>query len=182
MPAANHEKKDGPRKRGFGPQALGRSVRKVAVKGAGRRPPLLTNLTLDWPGVVGNVIGSRTLPIKLVGGGSTPEGGRRPQTLLLKVDGAWASEVDHQTPVLIERINAYFGWRVIDRIALKQGFVAPQAKARKKRAVPTPAIRRRVDALTAGIATEDLRATLGRLGERLLSENARENARGSDKT
>lgn len=156
-------------KRGFGPQALARSVRRVAKQGAGKRPPLLTDLTFDWPGIVGEVIGSRTLPLKLTGGGSLPEGGRRPQTLVLKVENAWALEVNHQTPTLVERVNSYFGWRAIDRISLLQGYVPPTRRPAKKRPLPSPAMRREVADLTQNIQSEDLRSTLSRLGESVLA-------------
>ncbi|MCR9257024.1 MAG: DciA family protein [Alphaproteobacteria bacterium] len=173
MAPQSHDKKGTrQKKRGFGPQAIARSLRPVARKGAGKRPPLLTDLTFGWPGIAGKTLGARTLPLKLTGGGRTPEGGRRAQTLILKVDGAWASEVNHQAALLIDRVNSYFGYRVIDRISLQQGYVPARAPERKKRPVPTPEVERRLDKLTGQGASDGLKASLTRLGERLLSGNA----------
>ncbi|RYC30815.1 DUF721 domain-containing protein [Lichenibacterium minor] len=97
-----------------------------------------------------------------------PGGGRPPATLVVRVEGAFALELQHLAPLLIERINAHLGWRCIGKLALRQ---APLA-GRPARAAPTPppkpaAIAAARD-LTGGIDDEGLRDALVRLGARSL--------------
>ena len=56
-----------------------------------------------------------------------PRGERRDGTLHLQVAPGLALEVQHREPVLVERINAFFGYRAVARLALKQG--PPRAHA-----------------------------------------------------
>src|SRR5215207_4164978 len=45
----------------------------------------------------------------------------QPAMLIVRVEGAFALELQHVAPLLMERINAYYGWRCVGRIVLKQG-------------------------------------------------------------
>jgi hypothetical protein len=86
-----------------------------------------------------------------------------PATLVLRVEGPTAIEIQHQSAVIVERINRYFGWQALAGIALRQ---APLARRRAKPA------RRKIDQELAdaissqmtGITDDALRAALGRLG------------------
>ena len=66
------------------------------------------------------------------------------QRLVLRVEGPAAVEIQHQSGLVIERVNRFFGWRAVDRLALRQ---APLRGPRKR---PLPArhrCRRRRSAL-----------------------------------
>ena len=43
-----------------------------------------------------------------------------PATLVLRVEGPAAIEIQHQSAVILERINRFFGWQAVGRIALRQ--------------------------------------------------------------
>ena len=49
---------------------------------------------------------------------------------MIRVESAFALELQHLAPVVIERVNAYYGWRCIGKLVLKQG---PVRRAEKKR-------------------------------------------------
>lgn len=42
--------------------------------------------------------------------------------LALSGFGAWALELQHQSPLVIERINSYFGYQAVIKISLSQGY------------------------------------------------------------
>ena len=122
-----------------------------------------TEIVTHWDDIVGAEVAAHAEPIKITWprqpDGEEPE----PATLVLRCQGPAAIEIQHQAQVIIERVNQFLGWRAIDRIALRQ---APLARRDKPRPPPAPdaaEVRRIADTMT-GIADENLRAALGRLG------------------
>ncbi|MGD0419194.1 MAG: DciA family protein [Xanthobacteraceae bacterium] len=111
-------------------------------------------IKIQWPRV------SPSLPSPASGGGLGR--GRPPGTLVLRVEGPAAVEVQHLTNVICERVNRFLGWRAIERVALRQ---APLRHAVRKSAVPPDAAAAaRIAASMPEIADEDLKQALARLG------------------
>ena len=46
--------------------------------------------------------------------------GQDPGTLILRVEGPAAVEIQHLANVICERVNRFLGWRAVERIALRQ--------------------------------------------------------------
>jgi hypothetical protein len=89
------------------------------------------------------------------------------------VESAFALEMQHLAPLVIERINAHYGWRCIGRVVLKQG---PVRRAPPKRPKPAPlddAKIQEIRAATAGVGDDGLRASLDRLGRAVASTRAK---------
>jgi hypothetical protein len=59
-----------------------------------------------------------------------PPGKRSAGVLTLVVEGAHAPMMQHVGPVIVERVNRFFGYEAVERIAFRQGIV----KVRKRRA------------------------------------------------
>ncbi len=97
-----------------------------------------------------------------------PGGGRPPATLVVRVDGAFALELQHLAPLLIERINAHLGWRCIGKLALRQAPLAGRPARAAPVPPPKPAAVAAAQGLTGGIEDEALRDALVRLGARAL--------------
>jgi len=66
-----------------------------------------------------------------------PHGKRSSGTLTLIVEGAHAPMLQHVAPTIIERVNAFFGYPAVERVAFRQGIVRA---ARKSRLAP-PSLR-----------------------------------------
>ena len=82
----------------------------------------------------------------------------------LRVAPAAAVALQHEGPVIVERINAFLGYPAVARLAFVQVPLAP-ARPRAPAARPLRAEER--DALAEqvkGVADEELRAALERLG------------------
>jgi hypothetical protein len=87
---------------------------------------------------------------------------RPPGTLVLRVEGPAAIEIQHLAEVICERVNRFLGWRAIERIAFRQ---APLRRTpRKLGRKPDAAAAARLAASLPEIADDDLRAALARLG------------------
>ena len=119
-------------------------------------------LVTHWNDIVGAEIAAHCEPLRL----KWPRGGDveapEPATLVLRVEGPIAIEIQHLAPVILERVNQFFGWRAVGRLALRQ---APLARrpARQVRPAPDPQAAARI-AATLDIGDEDLRNALARLG------------------
>ncbi len=116
-----------------------------------------------WAEIAGPEIAAHSEPMKinwLRGAGEEPP---EPATLVLRVEGPAAIEIQHLSAVIIDRVNRFFGWQAIGRIALRQ---AP-LRRRMPPVLPSPpnlAEQARIAASLPEIKEEGLRAALARLG------------------
>ena len=105
---------------------------------------------------------------------STPESVRFPAgkkaggTLTLTVVGAHAPLMQHLTPLIIERVNRFFGYAAVDKIAFRQGRV--ESVKRPVRPEPRPIPRELGEGLRE-IADPGLRACLESLASKLSSSD-----------
>ena len=119
-------------------------------------------LVTRWAEIAGPEIAAHAEPIKVQWPRRIADAPPAPGTLVLRVEGPAAIEIQHLTGVILERVNRFFGWQAVDRLALRQ---APLAQRPKKtsRAVDPEAAARVAETLSE-VADEDLRQALGRLG------------------
>ena len=82
----------------------------------------------------------------------------------------WAVEVQHLEPLIIQRVNQFFGAAVVTRLKLKQGPVmAPVAKkAPLARAAPSPETEAALAEACAKVEDKELAEILQRLGRSVL--------------
>ncbi len=121
-------------------------------------------LVVDWPAIVGSAVASHTLPVRI----KFPPKERAEGALVVKVDsGAFALEMQHLEPLILERINGYFGWKAVARLKLVQGPL-PEPPKRAKAASAAPGrLSQDISARLDAVEDPDLREALARLGRRL---------------
>ncbi len=81
-----------------------------------------SDVITSWPEIVGERLAAFTQPLKIEWPRKARgvEGAERPPaTLLVRVESAFALEMQHLAPVVIERVNAHYGWCCIGKIVLK---------------------------------------------------------------
>jgi hypothetical protein len=122
-----------------------------------------TGIVTHWPDIVGAEIADHAEPMRMVWPRRVHEEDPEPATLVLRVEGPVALEIQHLSGVIIEKVNRFFGWRAIGRIQIRQ---APLARRRPKAApkASDPAVVARLAAGMSDIADENLRGALARLG------------------
>jgi hypothetical protein len=122
-----------------------------------------TGLITHWHDIVGPEIAANAEPVRMQWPRRSNEEEPEPATLILRVDGPVALEIQHLSGLIIERVNRFFGWRAVGRIALRQ---APLAARRPKAAPPPPDPQTvaRIAAALGDVADEGLRQALARLG------------------
>ena len=86
-----------------------------------------------------------------------------PATLVLRVEGPMALEIQHASDVILQRINRFFGWSAVGRLALRQG---PLSRRKRPRPSPAPDAKQveQIAQTLSSIEDEQLRAALARLG------------------
>lgn len=81
-----------------------------------------------WAEIVGERYARVSVPESI----RFPQGRRADGTLCLLVEGAHGTMLQHVAPTIIERVNRFFGYPAVARIAIKQGACAtpaPEPKA-----------------------------------------------------
>jgi hypothetical protein len=90
---------------------------------------------------------------------------------VIRVESAFALEMQHLAPQVVERVNAHYGWRCVGKLVLKQGPVRQAPERRTPERTLSEAERVRVEAALSPIAEDRLKAALGRLGRAVLAQN-----------
>ena len=154
-------------------KSFAKPLRDVAGKVVGdaftRQGFASAELVTRWSEIVGPEIAAHSEPIKLqwqrgpgradLAGG---QGGQEPGTLVLRVEGPAAIEIQHLANVICERVNRFLGWRSVARVALRQAPLRRNARKAAPRA--DAAAVARVAAGLPDIADDGLRQALARLG------------------
>lgn len=97
--------------------ALSRLVPEIARRAFRERGFAHITMIARWPEIVGDDLAGLVLPQRL----RFRRGARHEGTLELRVAPARATEVQHRAPQIIERVNAYFGYRAVAGLQLVQG-------------------------------------------------------------
>jgi hypothetical protein len=145
------------------PRPLADLLRKTLNEGFARQGFASSELVTQWHTIAGAEIATHCEPIKIQWPRPVHDQEPEPATLVLRVEGPAAIEIQHLSSVILERVNRFFGWQAIGQIALRQ---APLRRIEKPapRPAPDPQKTARVAAELDEIADEDLKAALARLG------------------
>ena len=140
-------------------QLLGKTIADLLAKQGFASTGIITH----WPDIVGAEIADHAEPMRMIWPRRVHEDDPEPATLVLRVEGPVALEIQHLSGVIIEKVNRFFGWRAVGRIQIRQ---APLRRRGPKvpSAAPDPAVVARLAASMADIKDEDLRGALARLG------------------
>jgi hypothetical protein len=132
----------------------------VARHGGG----VIGRLKAEWAAVVGAELGATTWPEAL----------GRDGALKLRVASSVALDLQHRAPLVIERINMFFGRTVVARLVLVQGPLPLPTPPRPAPPVPLAAeAAKALDSRLARIADPELRAALAGLGTLVLAGKER---------
>jgi hypothetical protein len=152
-------------KRRGGMRALGAALAPITAPILGKEGGATAQLMAEWRAIVGDALAEACWPVKL----SFPRGARRDGTLRLRALPAMALEIQHREPILLERINGYFGYRAVARLAMIQGPLPLEER------MAPPELRclaaeeqRALDERVSPVTDPELRAALARLGSAMI--------------
>lgn len=148
-----------------------------ALKSSGaRRGFAELRLLTEWRAIVGESLAAICRPMKV----TYRERGGLGAVLVLTAEGARAPEVEMEKARIIERVNAFYGYRAVSRIRIDQSR-APLMNASP--GGPTGALEAEAAAPPApisGIEDPDLALALARLGANIRAKAARTAAAGQN--
>ena len=138
-------------RRGFSPARRNGPPRSGAARTVGEFVPALMRpafekfgfpaaaILTEWPAIAGPELAAFTAPERLKWPRKTADDwvgeDHKGATLILRVNGPRALELEHCRETLIERINAAFGYRAVTAIRILQAPL-PRPKASKPAALP----------------------------------------------
>jgi hypothetical protein len=145
------------------PRRLSELAGKTLADALARQGFASTGIVTHWADIVGAEIADHAEPMRMAWPRRVHEDDPEPATLILRVEGPVALEIQHMSGVIIEKVNRFFGWRAVGRIQIRQ---APLMRREKKvrPAAPDPEAVARLAAGMTDIADEGLRGALARLG------------------
>jgi hypothetical protein len=116
----------------------------------------------SWPEIVGAEIAAHSEPEKIRWPRPVANEPPEPATLLLRVEGPTAIEIQHLSSLILERVNRFFGWQAVAQLALRQAPLTRRAAV--KQPAPDPEAAACVAATLGDITDDALRDALARLG------------------
>ena len=120
-------------------------------------------LVTRWSEIAGAQVAAHSEPLKMQWPRPVEGQPQEPATLVLRVDGPMALEIQHSSDVILERVNRFFGWSAVGRLALRQAPLSRRDRAAPPRAPDPKAVAKVAETLSA-VEDEELRAALARLG------------------
>ena len=149
------------------PRAVGDMLPAVGGAAFRRFGFVQSSVVSRWSEIVGERYAGVSAPESI----RFPHGKRSHGTLTLVVEGAHAPMMQHVAPVVIERVNRFFGYPAIERVQFRQGVVRIASAAARKappslrplpaemgeslRQVGDPELRNVLEALARGIENRD---------------------------
>jgi len=119
-------------------------------------------LVTRWADIAGPEIAAHSEPLKMQWPRPVEGQPQEPATLILRVEGPAALEIQHSSDVILQRVNRFFGWSAVGRLALRQ---APLSRRERPSArPPDPKAVAQVAETLSLVEDEELRAALARLG------------------
>ena len=136
------------------------AVRKRGLAGA--------DLVMAWRDIAGPQFAECTMPDRIIWPKATivDDGrGSMPGTLVVRCAGPSAILLQHDLPLIVERVNAFLGWYAVNRIKIVQAPVQISGKpARRPPPDVPPEKQAEVRSQVAGVKDEKLREALAALG------------------
>ncbi len=138
-------------------------VTKTAMK---RKGFAVGDVVHSWQSIVGEALSRQSCPESLY----FPKNENGHGTLKVRVDGPLALELQHLAPLVIERVNGFYGYKVVERLTIVQGpVIRATPKVRKPVRPLTERERALLDEAVAGTKDDGLRHALESLGREVLA-------------
>jgi hypothetical protein len=127
-------------------------------------------LVTRWADIAGAEVAAHSEPLKMQWPRPVEGQPQEPATLVLRVEGPMALEIQHSSDVILQRVNRFFGWSAVGRLALRQAPLSRRNRPAPPSRAPDPKSVAKVAETLSAVEDEELRAALARLGA-LLKRN-----------
>ena len=164
-----------------GPRSLTYIAHPIARRALGKKHADLGLLLDHWDDIVGTDLARYAVPDRIAKGRQSTAG-QRGATVHIRVTPGAAARLQHDSPRLIERLNAVLGPGAIDSVRLTQSGKS-MGSQRQRRPRPLPAAEAAaLNDLLVSVKDPALRAALSRLGEGVFRRNPETGPKTGPKT
>ena len=99
-----------------GPNSFANTLTNVIKKFAPKYGFVNSDIIINWEIIAGKDIAQITIPVKI----SFPFGKKQEGTLFIKIKNmSFSSVIQYQFPIIIDRINQYFGYNAVKYVKIK---------------------------------------------------------------
>lgn len=132
------------------------------------------DLLANWQNIVGAEMAEYSLPQKIEFKKNTKLGGI---LSLITPNGAFALEIQHKEPLIIEKINAFFGYQIVAKIKILQNNTSfnlqssPKCDDKAEKKLVTQEEQNYISKVTAEIKNPELKERLEKLGLSIFMNN-----------
>src|SRR5262245_36461961 len=120
-------------------------------------------LVTRWAEIAGADVAAHSEPLRMQWPRPVEGQPQEPATLVLKVEGPMALEIQHKSGLILERVNRFFGWSAVGKLALRQAPLSRRDRPKPPSPPDPKAVANIADSLRA-VEDEQLKAALARLG------------------
>jgi hypothetical protein len=120
-------------------------------------------LVTRWAEIAGPEVSAHSEPLKIQWPRPVEGQPQEPATLVLRVEGPMALEIQHASDAILQRVNRFFGWSAVGRLALRQAPLSRRGRPPASRAPDAKSVAKVAETLSS-VEDEQLRAALARLG------------------
>ena len=143
------------------PRAAGELVGDIGGQSFRRFGFVQSSIVSRWPEIVGERYAKVSSPESI----KFPTGKKAGGALTLLVDGAHAPLIQHLAPMIMERVNRFYGYAAVNRVIFRQG--KPPAQAARPKRPPLAPVPKELGEGLREIADPELRACLESLGAQI---------------
>ncbi|ETR76828.1 hypothetical protein X566_03705 [Afipia sp. P52-10] len=138
---------------------IGKTVNDVFAKQGFASRELVTR----WAEIAGAEIAEHSQPLKIQWQRPVGDQPPEPATLVLRVEGPMALEIQHSSGVILERVNRFLGWQAVGRLSLRQAPLTRPETRRPPKKLDAAKVAEIAKGLTA-VEDDGLKDALARLG------------------
>jgi len=143
------------------PRAAGELVGDIGGQSFRRFGFVQSSIVSRWPEIVGERYAKVSCPESI----KFPAGKKAGGALTLLVEGAHAPLIQHLAPMIMERVNRFYGYSAVNRVIFRQG--KPPASAARPKRPPLAPVPKELGEGLREIADPELRACLESLGAQI---------------
>lgn len=143
------------------PRAAGELVGDIGGQSFRRFGFVQSSIVSRWPEIVGERYARVSCPESI----KFPAGKKAGGALTLLVEGAHAPLIQHLAPMIMERVNRFYGYAAVNRVIFRQG--KPPAQAARPKRPPLAPVPKELGEGLREIADPELRACLESLGAQI---------------
>lgn len=123
-------------------------------------------IILDWHLIMGDKFANFCVPEKIYFPFEKRTGGR----LVIKTTSSFAVEISHHEPVIINRINQYFGYKAVERISISHTFMTPRRHKKQPVRILSQEQKEQIEQQLEEITNPQLKKALYNLGTAILQK------------